>query len=476
MTFNSWVFIIFFVVVYSIFLLVRKHVYIRNVVFLIASYVFYGYWDWRFLSLLAASTLVDYCVANSMVRYHINLTGRNIRRNLLVVSLVCNLSLLGFFKYYNFFADSFCLFFQSIGLHVDGVTLNILLPVGLSFYTFQSMAYTIDVYRGHIKPCRNLIDFAVYISFFPQLVAGPIERAANLLPQIQRVNPITAAQVDAGLYLILSGFFKKLVVADNMAPLVDQIFKDPGAYGGVGVWIGVLAFTFQIYGDFSGYSDIARGISKLMGFELMVNFKLPYFAVNPQEFWRRWHISLSLWLRDYLYIPLGGNRVGRWATQRNLMLTMSLGGLWHGAAWNFIIWGVYHGVLLVAHRAFEAWRIGWVKEDRLSLVLLPLRWALCFFAVLYGWLLFRSSSISQVWEMTALLLNPVCRVDQGQMINMFWCLSPLIVLELFQHYSRDLLVVLRIPLFLRVFVYALLICWIMLYGARTSSEFIYFQF
>ena len=261
--------------------------------------------------------------------------------------------MLGFFKYFNFFADSLHAVFDGLGWQVDFVTLRVLLPVGISFYTFVTMSYVIDVYRREIPPTRDLLDFAVFVAFFPHLVAGPILRASTLSPQIDAPRRISRDQMRDGAWLIAWGYFQKVFVADNLAGLANGVF-DPGARPtGINVLLGVYAFAFQIYGDFAGYSNIARGTSKLMGIELIENFRFPYFVRTPQEFWRHWHISLSTWLRDYLYIPLGGNRGGEWQTRRNLLLTMVLGGLWHGAAWTFVLWGVYQGVLLIGYRAAD---------------------------------------------------------------------------------------------------------------------------
>ena len=294
------------------------------------------------------------------------------------------------------------------GMSADYATLNIILPVGISFYTFQSMSYTIDIYRRQLTPAKTFLDFALFVAFFPQLVAGPIERARNLLPQIERPRQINWAMVDAGLFLILWGFFKKVVIADNVGVYSDQVFDGYEGLHGIDVLVGVLAFTLQIYCDFSGYSDIARGLCKLMGFELMVNFKLPWFARNPSDFWARWHISLSTWLRDYLYIPLGGNRGGgAVATCRNLMITMLLGGLWHGASWNFLIWGLYHGLILVLYRLFETplqvfsppagtW------SNRLSTIFSI---ALMFSLGLVGWVIFRAESAEQIVSMLHSIAN-----------------------------------------------------------------------
>ncbi|NBZ89656.1 MBOAT family O-acyltransferase [Stagnihabitans tardus] len=371
----------------------------QNWLLLGASYVFYGAWDWRFLGLLMFSTTADYGIGRALE------ASRDpvLRQRIVMLSVAINLGFLGFFKYFNFFTQSFIDLAQSFGFHPDPFTLSIALPVGISFYTFQSMSYTIDVYRGDLKPCRNFFDFALFVAFFPQLVAGPIVRATHLLPRVLAPRVLSWDAMGRGAVLCLTGLIKKIVIADGLAPLVDTVYgggiADPtGAQVAFATW----AFALQIYCDFSGYTDIARGVSKILGFELPVNFAQPYFATNPQEFWRRWHISLSTWLRDYLYISLGGNRGGRLKTYRNLFLTMLLGGIWHGAAWNYVLWGAYQGGLLCLHRAL-GWRGAasgpgpWPILRRIGLVIL-------FFQVVsYGWLLFRAHSFGQIADFTARL-------------------------------------------------------------------------
>jgi alginate O-acetyltransferase complex protein AlgI len=320
----------------------------QNILLLVASYFFYAWWDWRFLSLIIVSTCVDYYFARIIDRSEVP----KIRTLLLVISLVTNLGFLGVFKYFNFFVDSFAHLLSLLGVeHVNRTVLWILLPPGISFYTFQEVAYIVDVYQRRMKPATSLIDYALFISLFPHLIAGPIQRPSHLLPQVQQQRTLNSNAFFAGIMLILFGLFRKCVVADNCALLADGAFSGRmGEPSLAVVAIGTYAFAWQIYGDFSGYSDIARGSAQLMGFHFMVNFRQPYLATSLQDFWRRWHISLSTWLRDYLYIPLGGNRNGERRTYRNLLLTMLLGGLWHGANWTYIIWGALHGAGLAIGR------------------------------------------------------------------------------------------------------------------------------
>jgi D-alanyl-lipoteichoic acid acyltransferase DltB (MBOAT superfamily) len=389
MSFTSWQFVPFILVVLGLYY-VLPHRW-QNRMLLVASFVFYGAWDWRFLLLLVFTAGIDYFAALRITAAE----DPKSRKRYLLLSIVSNLGVLGFFKYYNFFVGSAADLLSLIGIQASPLLLHIVLPVGISFYTFQSMSYTIDVYRRELPPIRRLTDMLLYVSYFPQLVAGPIERASTLMPQLLNERVVRRHQVAEGIWLVLWGFFKKLVIADNLATVVTQVFGATGAVSGTEVILAVYAFSFQIYCDFSGYTDIARGLAKLMGVELMLNFNLPYLARNPSDFWRRWHISLSTWLRDYLYIPLGGNRGGKWRTYRNLGLTMLLGGLWHGAAWNFVLWGGYHGALLAGHRWLtrETSLAGaWWKTRVGSFVSI----LIMFHLTCLGWLFFRASSIGQI--------------------------------------------------------------------------------
>ncbi|MBL8820402.1 MAG: MBOAT family protein, partial [Planctomyces sp.] len=349
MVFNSLVFGVFIIIVLPVVLLLNRYPRARNGFILVASYFFYGWWDWRFLGLFILTTLVDYSCSLGMMLADGQEGGELRRKILMRISIISNLSILGFFKYWGFFVESAKEFLTSINLDVDLPVLRVVLPVGISFYTFQTMSYTIDVYRRAIPAERNLITFAAYLSFFPQLVAGPIERASHLIPQFKVSRSLSLEAFYQGVFQIGWGLFKKVVIADNVSGVADVLFASESP-GGLDVILGVIAFSIQVYADFSGYSDIACGLARCMGFDLMANFRQPFFATNPSDFWRRWHISLSTWLRDYLYIPLGGNRSGNTRTNLNLMITMILGGLWHGAAWTFVAWGTYHGLLLVAHR------------------------------------------------------------------------------------------------------------------------------
>jgi D-alanyl-lipoteichoic acid acyltransferase DltB (MBOAT superfamily) len=468
MLFNSWAFLQFFAVVYPAYLLLAHRHLAQNALLLAASLFFYGAWDYRFLGLLLLSSGIDFFVAQAV---HDARDARK-KRLFLVISIIANLTILGFFKYFDFFSASFSALLRAMGMHVDAITLGLVLPIGISFYTFQAMSYVIDVYRGDLEPTRSPLDYALFIAFFPHLVAGPIQRPEILLPQVSRPRTVSWDQINAGVFLIVWGYFKKVVIADNMAGLANPVFDDYAHQHSADLLLGALAFTFQIYGDFSGYSDIARGLAKLMGFDLMVNFRLPYLAVNPSDFWQRWHVSLSTWLRDYLYIPLGGNRGSRLCTYRNIFLTMLLGGLWHGAAWNFVLWGAYHGLLLVGHRIATQGSERRAAPPRLWL----LHAGLMFCCTVIGWILFRSKSLHQaIYMVTHLGFSPGERT--GEMAyRLAFFVVPLLAVQAWQHMARDLLApVRRGALFLGAF-YGLLLVAIAVFGSRESTEFIYFQF
>jgi len=345
--FNSLDFAIFFPIVIIIYWIVSKKILLRNSFLLIASYVFYAWWDWRFLFLIIFSSFIDYIVGLKLYQTE----NKNNRKKLLFISLFFNLGLLFFFKYTNFFIESFVESFSLFGKTLNINTLNIILPVGISFYTFQTLSYTIDIYRNQLKPTKDWLAFFAFVSFFPQLVAGPIERASHLLPQFYKTYNFNYKLVKSGLLLVAFGLFKKMVIADRAAVYVNEVYNNVEDYGGVGFTYATILFAFQIYCDFSGYSDIAIGLARTMGFDLMKNFNSPYISKSLTEFWRRWHISLSTWFRDYVYIPLGGSKKGKIRTYINLFIVFVISGLWHGAALTFIIWGAIHGLVLMIEKA-----------------------------------------------------------------------------------------------------------------------------
>ncbi len=369
----------------------------RKVWLLAASYYFYACWDWQFLGLILASTVIDYVAGLAMS----DGAAPARRRAALVVSLSANLGILAVFKYAGFFAESLATAAASVGIDLGWPTLNIILPVGISFFTFQSMSYTIDRYRGTIETCHDPLDFALFVGFFPQLVAGPIVRARDFLPQLTRRVSVSRTDLAEGVERILRGLAKKVVVADTLAVAVDAAFQDPAGLGLLGAWFAALAFAGQIYCDFSGYSDVAIGCARLLGYRLPENFRHPYLARSPREFWQRWHISLSTWLRDYLYISLGGNRTSSRQTRRNLILTMLLGGLWHGAAWTYVAWGAWHGAWLSATRGDDSGR----NSRTWPPIPAAVAWGGTFALVLLGWVLFRANSLGEALSLVATMFG-----------------------------------------------------------------------
>jgi alginate O-acetyltransferase complex protein AlgI len=392
--FHSLDFVVFFVVVVAIYWRLRRRA--QNVLLLVASYVFYGYVHPWFLTLIAASTAIDYASARGMERWPAR------KRQFMTLSIVSNFGMLGFFKYFNFFADNVHAALAALGMDVGVPVLRVLLPVGISFYTFQAMSYTVDVFRGELRARRSLLDVAVFISFFPHLVAGPIQRASYLLPQVEGERRFSIERASSGFTLMVWGFFKKLVIADNVGVIANKVFalNDPSFEV---LWAGVFAFAIQIYADFSAYTDIARGSSRWLGLELTQNFDHPYLARNPADFWRRWNISLSTWFRDYVYIPLGGSRAGEVAWARNVLVTFLLSGLWHGASWNYVLWGLYHGVLLLLTRAHQILRPAAPRASGFGLRGIA-QAAGMFVLTLIGWLLFRETQLSAI--MRDLRLSP----------------------------------------------------------------------
>ena len=463
MTFNSLQYLAFLPVVVILYRLLPRRG--RQWLLLVGSYIFYGAWDWRFLGLLAVSTLTDYTVGRRLSTTE----NERSRRLLLVVSLVVNLGILATFKYYEFFVDGLQDLMAGAGLEPNLGTLALVLPVGISFYTFQTLGYTIDVYRRDVEACRDPVVFAIYVAYFPQLVAGPIERADRLIPQLERLETdLDATRVTSSLALILGGLTKKVVLADQLAPIVDQAFSGESTTT-VSAVVGAVAFAGQIYGDFSGYTDIARGSSRLLGVELVRNFREPYLSLSITDFWRRWHMSLSQWLRDYLYIPLGGNRGSRLATSRNLMITMLLGGLWHGAAWTFVVWGGLHGLYLLVERLLgidhRQWR-WWQKP-------FALLWT--FSLVLFAWVFFRSPDISSAWDYLGGLFDwGGWGLPAGDWTWFALATAGLLAHDLIRpHLNRNS--VLRRPILFGLVGGAAVVAIIVVSGG-TSVPFIYFQF
>jgi D-alanyl-lipoteichoic acid acyltransferase DltB (MBOAT superfamily) len=544
--YNQLAFWILFSIVYALYWRLGHRR--QNLLLLVASYVFYGFWDYRFLFLILVSTVIDFIgglgVANvalprrrlvalaalvlggalalcSHVRYDALLSAlshgdapataaalphrlsdfrvllgvagviaiygaalphlyraRNRRKWFLAISMVANLGILGFFKYCDFFITSFSGLAALVGLDAHARVLGIILPAGISFYTFQAMSYTIDIYRGAVQPTDDFADFALFVCFFPHLVAGPIMRAHTLLPQVQRPRARRPGDAAEGLVLVVVGLFKKMVLSDNVALIANAVFYhlrdgNPTHMSGAEVLVGVYAFAFQIYGDFSGYSSIARGISKWLGFELTVNFHLPYLAVSPSDFWRRWHISLSSWLRDYLYIPLGGNRGGVRKEYRNLMLTMLLGGLWHGARWTFVAWGLYHGLILCVYRLLGVRDLRRADGARWLLQVVVMFHLTC-----AGWLLFRADSFAVAAEALRLIVTDfhVTTTAVTALLLIAFYVSILWAVELLLDGENRVERLIEAPVGVQGAAWAYFTLMIVLFHARRAYEFIYFQF
>jgi len=480
MLFNSYTFLVFYAVVFVAYVALSRKTSTQNLLLLVSSYLFYAAWDYRFLSLILLSTVVDFYAGLGIEKG----TERS-RKRWLISSLVINLGVLAVFKYFDFAAGSFCQLTAMFGVGLSVPMAEIILPVGISFYTFQTLSYTIDVYRGRVSACHNPLGFAVYVAFFPQLVAGPIERATHFLPQVLGSRKIRRVDLAIGAQFVLLGYFYKVVLADSIAPLVNQFYASPERYGGSIAWLANLGFAVQIYGDFAGYSMIARGISRWMGFRLMANFRQPFLAISPRDFWTRWHRSLSQWLRRYLYFELGGSRRGFSITCRNLMVTMLLGGLWHGASWNFVLWGGFHGILLVGQ---HAWMVvcpargtecsGQIHSERWSRKILELAKILSTFVLmLIGWTLFRCESFSDITVTFSLmfatpLADPRWMSFAAPIATAF---AIMLAIDVWKEKLKSELVFVRAPVMVRWSVYSMIIFSLLSVGFRPTS-FIYFQF
>jgi len=476
MFFDTPVFFVFLLLVVPTFWALRRRQE-QNTFLLIASYVFYAWWDWRFLTLIATSTALDFYCGNAIA----SSPSPRRRKLLLVLSVTGNLVFLGFFKYFNFFVDSLETALGSIGLATAMPVLRIILPPGISFYTFQELAYITDVYKGRLEPAKSLKEYALFISLFPHLIAGPIQRPSHLLPQVQNDRVFDPGKVSDGVMLILSGLFRKCVVADQCAMIANSVFS--GSFGAPSLPVlalGAYAFAWQIYGDFSGYSDIARGSAQLMGFHFMVNFRQPYLAQSAQDFWRRWHISLSTWLRDYLYIPLGGSRVSNALTYRNLMLTMLLGGLWHGANWTFVIWGLIHGVWLAVSRAV-AQLLGREEGDaagrRITSAAAWMRRILVFHGVCVAWVFFRAPSFGDAMRLLGGATHWAWRPELGVAFVYLAMFSlPLFLVDIWLEHTGEEYVGENTRLHWRLVAAGAFIAAVAVFGATDSNAFIYFQF
>lgn len=479
MLFNSQIFAVFFILFFIIYWSINsKGVKVRNVFILISSIIFYGWWDWRFVLLIGLSSIVDFVIG-----LIIHNSNNNVKRKLfLILSLVVNLGLLAIFKYLNFFIESFQTICSQFNIEPSFNTLNIILPVGISFYTFQTLSYTVDIFQKKLTPTKDFIAFASFVCFFPQLVAGPIERARDLLPQFYVLNTFDYNKARKGIQQVLWGLFKKVAIADSVSPYVDEVFMNYSSLDSISILMGVFYFSLQIYCDFSGYSDIAIGISKLLGFNLSRNFKYPYFAKSINEFWHRWHISLSSWFRDYLYIPLGGSRKGKFRSFINILIVFLVSGLWHGANWTYVIWGGYHALLYL-----PGYFVGSIKVNlrgsksffttKITSLLMILK---TFILVNIGWVFFRSESISQATSLMKSFLN-----DFSFSISNFYFFNPFIISTIIfftyiEWKGRNKEFGLEIDdlnPFNRKLIYVTTFCFIFLmYSPSLNSTFIYFQF
>lgn len=474
MLFNSFEFLVFLAVVYGLYLVLSHR--LQNWMLLVASYVFYGWWNWRFLAIILFTTVLDYLVSLKVSRA----TTDRSKRRYLSISVVCNLGLLAVFKYFNFFITSFIDLTVRLGLHLRWEPLHIILPVGISFYTFQSISYSIDVYRGHVAPPRRFLDFALFVAFFPQLVAGPIQRATHLLPQVIEPRRIDPDQVARGAFLILYGLFKKTVIADGLAEVVNSVYNSTGASSGIDVLLATYLFVLQIYCDFSGYTDIARGVAKLMGFNLSKNFMTPFYAASPSEYWTRWHISLSSWVKDYVYLPLALHYLRRSDSKiseyKPHVYAMVLMGLWHGAAWTYVLWGVYHGFMLVTWDAVK-----WPKALKRQHKRIPkaLRIAFYFQITALSLLIFRANSVHQIGDLLHAIgggLSPKRLSIPLPPTATLLAIPLFLVFDFLSYYHASDLFYRKWPDSARGALTAALFILVLMGWSNAPAEFIYFQF
>ena len=482
MLFNSIDFAIFLPIVFILYwFLTNKNLKLQNLLIVVASYLFYGWWDYRFLLLILFSTIVDYSVGIGLLKQE-NKTKRKI---LLGTSILVNLGFLGFFKYYNFFLDNFITAFSFFGTEIKANSLNIILPVGISFYTFQTLSYSIDVYKQKLEPTKDFIAFSAFVSFFPQLVAGPIERARNLLPQFYKKRTFDYSKAVDGMRQILWGLFKKIVIADNCAVFADQIFNNSNDYSGSTLVLGAIFFAFQIYGDFSGYSDIAIGTARLFGFNLMQNFAFPYFSRDIAEFWRRWHISLSTWFRDYLYIPLGGSRGTNYFKIRNVFIIFLVSGFWHGANWTFIIWGGLNALYFLPIMLLNKNKINTdvvAQGKHLPSVREVLSITLTFSLTTIAWIFFRAEDIHHAISYLSDIIHPsILTLPEliTPKLEMIYTILCVFILVLFEWMNRDKIHALDIANYNksnRWVLYLIIIIMIITFGSFNQNSFIYFQF
>jgi alginate O-acetyltransferase complex protein AlgI len=474
MQFCSQKFLLFFTIIFALYWLVPFHRF-RVLWLLGASFYFYASWNRWLAGIICLTTVMDYLIARGMETF----TSPARRRVLLVLSIAANLGLLAYFKYANFFLRSLEDALAAAGAQASLPVLKVILPIGISFYTFEAINYTVDVYLGRIRAERNLLHFMLFILFFPHLVAGPIVRARDFLPQVRRRKRWDWPRIQLGAQYFIMGLFKKFAIADRMAQFADPVFADPERYGSAAVWLGTLAYALQIYCDFSGYTDMALGAAHMLGYKLAQNFNMPYLAANVSEFWRRWHMSLSGWLRDYLFVPLGGSRGNNWHTCRNLLITMLLGGLWHGASWTFIIWGLFHGLLLIGHRGFCAWSRRWPGVGRLLRTApgTACRVALTFLCVSAGWILFRAGSFGIALTMLHRLVTNVHGIAAPlPTVGLWGTFAVVAVCHALGCTPQWRQVMQRLPAPVMGFGYAAVLTLALVLAPGAGKTFIYFQF
>jgi D-alanyl-lipoteichoic acid acyltransferase DltB (MBOAT superfamily) len=485
MQFNSFTFLNFLVVFLILYYLTMRWWKVQNLLLLTASYAFYSLGGGRWVLLLLVPTLVDYWIGRLLGGLDDRLNRTDwLRKLLLAASILVNLALLGIFKYFNFFTENLQAALNAFHLSLDVPTLSLIVPLGISFWTLKSMSYTIDVYQKRQEPVRSLVNYALFLAFFPTLLAGPLDRARKFLPQVAAPRSLTVEKLKIGLHLILVGYFKKLVIADNLAArIVNPVYNNSPEYYGLDILIAGLAFTFQLYGDFSGYTDIARGAALLLGFDTALNFRWPYFSFNPTDFWQRWHISFSEWLRDYVFFPVRRLML-RWKTAPAFLglvvpplVTMSLSGLWHGAQWTFVIWGVYHAFLIILYRLLEKKPIHqdpWKSGQAYPWVVFRL--VLMFFFTMVGWMIFRSSSLSQAGYLLGNLSLVPSANSQELLYDLLFYTVPWCIVEVIAYARQDLFLFTRLPFPGRLLFNGALLAGIVLLNTRQAAEFIYVQF
>jgi alginate O-acetyltransferase complex protein AlgI len=481
MLFNSIEFCVFLPSIFIIYWFITKTIKKQNILILLSSYLFYGWWDWRFLGLIFFSTVIDFIIGKFLEKEKEVCT----RKYLLWISIFVNIGFLGFFKYYNFFIDNFMYAFSTVGIELSYQSLNIILPVGISFYTFQTLSYTIDIYKRKLQPTKDFITFAAFVSFFPQLVAGPIERAANLLPQFKKNRIFDYNQATDGMRQVLWGFFKKIVIADNCAEYANLIFNNSADYGGSTLVIGAIFFTFQIYGDFSGYSDIAIGTAKLFGFNLMQNFASPYFSRDIAEFWRRWHISLSTWFRDYLYIPLGGSRGTNYHRIRNVFIIFLVSGFWHGSNWTFIFWGGLNAIYFIPImlRNKNRSNLDTISHNKLFPNISELLSMIITFGLtVFAWIFFRSNDLNHAFNyISTIFSNTLFTIPEikleTKLVLTFLLLLFFIITEWIGRESKYAIehFMNKWKWYYRYIFYYIILITIIFFSGK-NEEFIYFQF